>query len=101
MQHTYFTLYCFLRNMKHMQKRLRNDELRVLRGEVEVDEAQLDDDSADLGSSASEDEVQPAHQAPAQLLAVTEKTSVQTTDKGTVVEGSTLWLARRPICCRY
>lgn len=68
------------RDMKHMQKRLRNDELRVLRGEVEVDEAQLDNDVADLDTSASEDEVEPVRQAPADF--VSEKRSVHTTNKG-------------------
>ena len=66
--------------MKHMQKRLRNDELRVLRGEVEVDEAQLDIDVADLDTSASEDDMEPVRQAPADF--VPEKRSMLTTNKG-------------------
>ena len=69
------------RDMKHMQKRLRNDELRVLRGEVEVDEAQLDNDMADLDTSASEDDLEPVRQAPADF--VPEKRSMHTTNKGT------------------
>ena len=71
------------RNMKHMQKRLRNDELRVLRGEVEVDETQLESDVADLETSASEDDLQPARQAPADFVSVKETRSMQTTNKGT------------------
>lgn len=67
------------RDMKHMQKRLRNDELRVLRGEVEVDEAQLDSNVADLDTSASEDDVEPVRQAPD---FVSEKRSMHTTNKG-------------------
>lgn len=69
------------RDMKHMQKRLRNDELQVLRGEVEVGEAQLDNDVADLDTSASEDDAEPVRQAPADF--VSEKPSVHTTNKGT------------------
>ena len=63
-----------------MQKRLRNDELRVLRGEVEVDEAQMNHDVADLDTSASEDDVEPVRQAPADF--VSEKRSMHRT-KGT------------------
>ena len=70
------------RNMKHMQKRLRNDELRVLRGEVEVDETQLDDDMAALETSASEGELQPVRQAPAGFISVNKQHSMHTTDKG-------------------
>ena len=69
--------------MKLMQNRLRNDELRVLRGEGEVDEAQLDGDTAGLELSASEGELQPARQAPADFVSVREQRSLQTTDKGT------------------
>lgn len=68
--------------MKHMQKRLRNDELRVLRGEVEVDEAQLDDDSASLATSGSEEDLQRLHQSPAQFVSIKKKRSMQTTDQG-------------------
>lgn len=66
-----------------MQKRLRNDELRVLRGEVEVDETHLDNDVAGLETSASEGELQPLHQAPADFVSVREQHSMHTTDKGT------------------
>ena len=68
--------------MKHMQKRLRNDELRVLRGEVEVDEAQLEADSADLDSSGSEDNAQQPRQAAADFVSIKQRGSMQTTDKG-------------------
>ncbi len=70
------------RTMKHMQKRLRDDELRVLRGEVEVDEAQLEADSADLDSSGSEDSAQQPRQAAADFVSVKQRGSMQTTDKG-------------------
>ncbi|KAL0048072.1 hypothetical protein WJX82_007015 [Trebouxia sp. C0006] len=70
------------RTMKHMQKRLRDDELRVLRGEVEVDEAQLEADSADLDSSGSEDNAQQPCQAAADFVSVKQRGSMQTTDKG-------------------
>lgn len=73
--------------MKHMQKRLRNDELRVLRGEVEVDETQMDNDVADLETSASEDELQPVRQAPTDFVSVRAQHTMHTTDKGT---GSTV-----------
>ena len=79
-----------------MQKRLRNDELRVLRGEVEVDEAQLDNDMADLDTSASEDDLEPVRQAPADF--VPEKRSMHTTNKGT--EG-TVCLCLSPACFRW
>lgn len=75
-----------------MQKRLRNDELRVLRGEVEVDEAQLDNDMADLDTSASEDDLEPVRQAPADF--VPEKRSMHTTNKGT--EGNIVYVCRQP-----
>lgn len=76
------------KNMKHMQKRLRNDELRVLRGEVEVDEAQLDDDSASLATSGSEEDLQRLHQSPAQFVSIKKKRSMQTTDQGGTVTGN-------------
>ena len=63
------------RTMKHMQKRLRDDELRVLRGEVEVDEAQLEADSADLDSSGSEDNAQQPRQAAADFVSVKQRGS--------------------------
>ena len=78
------------RDMKHMQKRLRNDELRVLRGEVEVDEAQLDNDMADLDTS--EDDLEPVRQAPTDF--VPEKRSMHTTNKGT--EGTIVYVCRQP-----
>ena len=62
--------------MKHMQKRLRDDELRVLRGEVEVDEAQLEADSADLDSSGSEDNAQQPRQAASREAACRPQTKV-------------------------
>lgn len=65
-----------------MQKRLRNDELRVLRGEVEVDETHLDNDVAGLETSASEGELQPVRQAPANFVSVREQHSMHTTEKG-------------------
>ena len=80
------------RDMKHMQKRLRKDELRVLRGEEEVDEAQLDNDVADLDTSASEDDVEAVCQAPADF--VSEKRSMHTTNKGAK---ATLCV---PVCCQ-
>ena len=70
------------RTMKHMQKRLRDDELRILRGEVEVDEAQLENESADLDSSASEDELRQPRHAAADFVSSQERRTVQTTDKG-------------------
>lgn len=73
----------FCRTMKHMQKRLRNDELRILRGEIEVDEALVDNDSAELDSSGSEDNTQQPRQAAADFVSLKAKQSVQTTDKGT------------------
>ena len=71
--------------MKHMQKRLRDDELRVLRGEVEVDEAQLEADSADLDSSGSEDNIQQPRQASADFVSIKERGSMQTTSKGALL----------------
>ena len=71
------------RNMKHMQKRLRNDELRILRGEVEVDEAQVDNQSADLDTSGSEDICQQPRQTMADFVSLKERRSMQTTDQGT------------------
>lgn len=71
------------RTMKHMQKRLRDDELRVLRGEVEVDEAQLEAESADLDSSGSEDDLRQPRHAAADFVSTQERRAVQTTDKGT------------------
>ncbi len=68
--------------MKHMQKRLRNDELRILRGEVEVDETQVDNESADPDSSGSEDNLQQPRQAAADFVSIKEKRSMQTTDQG-------------------
>lgn len=65
-----------------MQKRLRNEELRILRGEVEVDEAELDSAAADLDSSSSEESLlQPRQPAPGFVSAQQQRT-VQTTDKG-------------------
>ena len=85
------------RDMKHMQKRLRNDELRVLRGEVEVDEAQLDNGVADLDTSASEDDMEPVRQAPAEF--VPEKRSMHATNKGT--EGGTVCSCLLPACTHW
>ena len=68
--------------MKHMQKRLRNDELRVLRGEVEVDEAHVDDDSASLATPDFGDDLQLLHQISADFVSTKEKRFMQTTDKG-------------------
>ncbi|KAL3151430.1 hypothetical protein ABBQ38_012438 [Trebouxia sp. C0009 RCD-2024] len=76
------------KNMKQMQKRLRNDELRVLRGEVEVDETHLDNDVAGLETSASEGELQPVRQAPANFVSVREQHSMHTTEKGGTVTGT-------------
>jgi hypothetical protein len=75
--------------MKHMQKRLRDDELRVLRGEVEVNEAQLEADSADLDSSGSEDNAQQPRQAAADFVSIKQRGSMQTTDKGTLLDFAT------------
>lgn len=47
-----------------MQRRLQEDELRVLRGEAEVDEAHVDDDSA-VSEDAPSDTGQGAQTAPA------------------------------------
>ena len=68
--------------MKHMQKRLRNDELRILRGEVEVDEAELDRDAAELDSSDSEGNLQQPRQAAAGFVSAQARSIMQTTEKG-------------------
>ena len=47
-----------------MQRRLQEDELRVLRGEAEVDEAHVDDDSA-VSEDAPSDAGRGAQPAPA------------------------------------
>ena len=47
-----------------MQRRLQEDELRVLRGEAEVDEAHVDDDSA-VSEDAPSDTGRGAQPAPA------------------------------------
>ena len=65
-----------------MQKRLRNDELHILRGEVEVDEAELDRDAADLDSSDSESNLQQPRQAAAGFVSAQTRSTMQTTEKG-------------------
>ena len=47
-----------------MQRRLQEDELRVLRGEAEVDEAHVDDDSA-VSEDAPSNAERGAQPAPA------------------------------------
>ena len=68
--------------MKHMQKRLRDEELRILRGEIEVDEADLDRADADLDSSSSGDSPQQSHQPAAGFVSAPAQRAMHTTDKG-------------------
>lgn len=69
--------------MQHMQKRLRDNELRILRGEQEVDENQVDNDSADNSPSSSEASfIQRARQPAAGFVSVKQPAHAQPTDKG-------------------
>ena len=89
----HFALAC--RTMKHMQKRLRDNELRILRGEQEVDESQVDNDSADASPLSSEASfVQRARQPAAAFVSHSQPSQPQPTDKGL----STRLSCRRAAC---
>ena len=70
--------------MKHMQKRLRDNELRILRGEMEVDESHLDNDSDVSASSSEASLIQRPRPSAAGFVSVREQPSAQTTHKGEV-----------------
>lgn len=73
--------------MQHMQKRLRDNELRILRGEQEVDENQVEDDDSAQSSPASSEAsfVQRSRQPAAGFVSVKEPAQAHHTDKGAQV----------------
>ena len=66
-----------------MQKRLRDNELRILRGEQEVDESHVDNDSASASPASSEASfVQRSRQPAAGFVSVREPALAQPTSQG-------------------
>lgn len=76
-----------------MQKRLRDNELRILRGELEVDEGHLDNDSDVSASSSEASLMQRPRQPAAAFVTVKEQASTQATHKGEfrALENTTCW----------
>ena len=93
----HYALLC--RTMKHMQKRLRDNELRILRGEQEVDESQVDNDSADASPLSSEASfVQRARQPAAGFVSLSQPPQAQPTDRGWSTEVPLGWLSTSIAC---
>lgn len=78
-----------------MQKRLRDNELRILRGEQEVDESQVDNESADASPLSSEASfVQRARQPAAGFVSLSQPAQAQPTDRGWSTQVPLGWLSR-------